>query len=191
MYLNAYVPTLQVGPQVRHFLEDHLGNRLASPALISKIGNRFRAEVRAFAVQNSIPVLRLKKPDRTRWDDRKLDHVRPCFDRAEKEGRFGVVAIVAAQEFQFVYSAARRTGAGAGVYFVFSKQERRVGVYYFYVLDREFGPGFIKICTYFPVRHEAPVRREALEIEGGARPPRWAVAAAWQELSAVRSGRRR
>jgi Transposase DDE domain group 1 len=24
-----------------------------------------------------------------------------------------------------------------------------------------------------------PVRREALEIEGGARPPRWAVAAAW------------
>ena len=29
------------------------------------------------------------------------------------------------------------------------------------------------------VRHEALVRREALEIEGGARPPRWAVAAAW------------
>ena len=150
LYLNAYVPTLQVGPQVRRFLEDHLGNRLASPALMTKIGNRFRTEMRAFAAQNSIPVLRLKKPDRTRWDDRKLDHVRPWLDQAQKEGRFGVVAIVAAQEFQFVYSAARRTGAGGGVYFVFSKQERRVGVYYFYVLDREFGPGFIKICTYFP-----------------------------------------
>ena len=35
------------------------------------------------------------------------------------------------------------------------------------------------------VRHEAPVRREALRIEGGVRPPRWAVAAAWWELSAV------
>jgi hypothetical protein len=35
------------------------------------------------------------------------------------------------------------------------------------------------------VRHEALVRREALGIEGGARPPRWAVAAAWWELSAV------
>jgi len=41
------------------------------------------------------------------------------------------------------------------------------------------------------VRHEALVRREALGVEGGARPPRWAVAAAWWELSAVRPGRRR
>src|SRR5437773_8125516 len=29
------------------------------------------------------------------------------------------------------------------------------------------------------VRHEAPVRRETLGTEGGGRPPRWAVAAAW------------
>jgi hypothetical protein len=29
------------------------------------------------------------------------------------------------------------------------------------------------------VRHEALVRREALEIEGGVGPPRWVVAAAW------------
>ncbi len=35
------------------------------------------------------------------------------------------------------------------------------------------------------VRHEALVRREALGIEGGARPPRRAVAAAGQELSAA------
>ena len=35
--------------------------------------------------------------------------------------------------------------------------------------------------TYWkpPVRHEALVRREALGTEGGGRPPRWAVAAAW------------
>ena len=30
------------------------------------------------------------------------------------------------------------------------KTERRVGAYYFYILDPEFGPGFIKICTYCP-----------------------------------------
>ncbi len=34
------------------------------------------------------------------------------------------------------------------------------------------------------VRHEVAVRREALEIEGGARPPRWAVAAVRWELGA-------
>ena len=35
------------------------------------------------------------------------------------------------------------------------------------------------------VRHEVAVRREALRTEGGGRPPRRAVAAAWWELSAV------
>jgi len=150
LYLNAYVPNLQVGPQVNHFLERHLGFPLGSPALIEKIGNRFRREVKAFAESQAIPILQLKKPDRSRWDDRKLDHVRPYLDRAEREGRFGVVAIVAAQEFQFVYSATRHVGGGGGIYFLFNKKERRVGIYYFYVLDREFGPGFIKICTYFP-----------------------------------------
>ena len=92
----------------------------------------------------------MKKPDRSRWDDRKLDHVRPYLERAERDGRFGVVAIVAAQEFQWVFTATKRTGAGGGIWFDCAKAERRVGIYYFYVLDPEFGPGFIKICTYFP-----------------------------------------
>jgi hypothetical protein len=150
LYLNAYVQSLQVGPQVRRFLEDHLGSKIASPTLLQQIGNRFRRDVKAFAATNKIPVLTLKKPDRSRWDDRKLDHVRPYLDAAKRRGRFGVVAIVATQEFQWVYKATRHTGAGGGVYFVFDKAERRVGVYYFYVHDPAFGTGFIKICTYFP-----------------------------------------
>jgi hypothetical protein len=150
LYLNAYVQRLQVGPQVNRFLEEHLGNKIASPVLLERIGNRWRREVKAFAAANKIPMLALKKQDRSRWDDRKLDHVRPYLDDAQRAGRFGIVAIVAAQEFQWVYSAKRRTGAGGGVYFVFDKTERRVGIYYFYVLDPDFGAGFIKICTYFP-----------------------------------------
>jgi hypothetical protein len=151
LYLNAYVPNLQVGPQVNHFLERHLGYRIGSPALIQSIGTRFRREVKAFAGRHRIPILQLKKPDRSRWDDRKLDHVRPYLERAQRAGRCGVVAIVAAQEFQWVFSATKHTGpTTGGIYFRWAKQERRVGVYYFYVLDREFGPGFIKICTYFP-----------------------------------------
>ena len=34
-------------------------------------------------------MLQLKKPDRTRWDDRKLDHVRPYLERAGQKKRFG------------------------------------------------------------------------------------------------------
>jgi len=83
LYLNAYVPNLQVGPQVNHFLQQHLGFPVGSPVLIEKIGNRFRREVKAFAEANAIPILQLKRPDRSRWDDRKLDHVRPHLDKAD------------------------------------------------------------------------------------------------------------
>jgi hypothetical protein len=150
LYLNAYVPTLQVGGQVVRFLTGHLGNPVPSPTLFARIGNRFRREVRAFAAAERIPILHLRKPDRSRWDDRKLDHVRPYLERAEREGRFGVVAIVAAQEFQWVCDARNRSQKPGFANFDFGKAERRVSVYYFYVYDREFGPGFIKICSYFP-----------------------------------------
>jgi hypothetical protein len=150
LYLNAYAPTLQVGGQVVSFLTRHLGNPIPSPALFERIRARFRHELRAFAAARGIPVLHLKKPDRRRWDDRKLDHVRPYLERAEREGRFGVVAIVAAQEVQWVFGARNRAQRPGVANFGFEKEERRVGVYYFYVHDREFGPGFIKICSYFP-----------------------------------------
>jgi hypothetical protein len=150
MLLNAYVPNLQVGGQVVRFLCDHLGNPIPSPALFNKIGNRFRREVNAFAARDSIPILRLKTPDRSRWDDRKVDHVRPYVDDAVAQGRFGVVAIVSAQEYQWVFGARNRSDKPGLVSFDFTKSSRRVGTYYFYVLDPDFGLGFIKICTYFP-----------------------------------------
>jgi hypothetical protein len=150
LYLNAYVPTLQVGGQVVRFLTGHLGKPVPSPALFAPIRNRFRREVAAFAAEHGVPVLHLKRPDRRRWDDRKLDHVRPYLERAEREQRFGVVAIVAAQEVQWVFEARNRSDKPGVCNFGFEKAERRVAVYYFYVYDREFGPGFIKICSYFP-----------------------------------------
>ena len=86
LYLNAYVPNLQVGGQVIRFLHNHLGHPIPSPALLAPIGNRFRREVKQFADAGQIPILALKKPDRSRWDDRKLDHVRPYLEAAERDG---------------------------------------------------------------------------------------------------------
>src|SRR5438270_292827 len=146
IYLNGYVPKLQVGGQVVTFLTQHLGNPIPSPALFKQIGDRFREAVRTFAETNGIPVLHLNTPDRSRWNDRKVDHVREFIDNATQPG---VVVIVVAQEVQKVFMGYQRPSE-TGAQFGFDKADRRVTVYYFYILDPTFGLGFIKICSYFP-----------------------------------------
>ena len=64
LYLNGYVPNLQVGGQVIRFMRDHLGCPVPSPAIFEQIGDRFRAAVRAFALTNKIPLVHFKKGDR-------------------------------------------------------------------------------------------------------------------------------
>jgi hypothetical protein len=141
LYLNAYVPNLQVGGQVVRFLTEHLGHPIPSPALFAPIGNRFRAAVAAYAAANGIPIVRFVK------DARKVDVMRPYLEAASQPG---VVAIGVAQEFQSVFTGEDRATRPGAVCFSFPKAERRVTVYYFYLWDDEFGPGFIKLCSYFP-----------------------------------------
>ena len=141
IYLHAYVPNLQVSGQVVRFMTDHLGLKIPSPAVMEKIGNRFRDAVAAFAKMHAVPVVRFVK------GDRHIDVIRPFMDKAPGPG---VVAIGVAQEFQSVFTATKRKTANGAPLFSFAKADRRVSVYYFYVWDRDFGPGFIKLCSYFP-----------------------------------------
>jgi len=60
-----------------------------------------------------------------------------------------VAAIGIAQEYQNVFAATRRAN-GAAVWFSFTKADRRVTCFYFYLWDEDFGPAFIKVCAYFP-----------------------------------------
>jgi hypothetical protein len=144
IYLNGYVPTLQVSGQVVNFLTHHLGYPIASPAVFEKIGTRFRAEVRGFAAERGVPVVRFAK------GDRKIEVMRPLLARAAAAGRFGVVAVGVAQEFQWVFTGAKCAQEGQAPRFTFTRNDRRTTCYYFYVWDAEFGPAFIKVCAYFP-----------------------------------------
>ena len=145
VYLNAYVPNLQVGGQVVSFLTAHLGNPIPSPAVFQRIGDRFRAAVARFVEREHIPVVRFAR------DDRKADVMRPYLANALRRGRPGVVAVGVAQEFQSVFVGYDRAKDRPGPpSFGFAKADRRVTCYYFYVWDRDFGPGFVKICSYFP-----------------------------------------
>jgi hypothetical protein len=64
VYLNGYVPTLQVGGQVVGFMTRHLGYEIPSPAIMERIGTSFRRAVDSFAAANRVPLVRFAKTDR-------------------------------------------------------------------------------------------------------------------------------
>jgi hypothetical protein len=147
IYLHGWVATLQVPGQVVSFLTRHLGFPIPSPALLERIGLRFRKAVSEFAAGNDIPVVRFAK------GERKLEVMRPYLDRLARDGRTGVAAIGVAQEFQRVFTGTtyHSDADGGGVpRFGYAKADRRVSAYYFYLVDEVFGPAFIKVCAYFP-----------------------------------------
>ena len=122
LYLNAYVPNLQVSGQVVTFLCDRLGAKVPSPALFNKIGNGFRKAVLAFADDNRIPLVRFAK------GDRKAEVMRPYLAAARHPG---VVAIGVAQEFQSVFTGHDRHADRPGPpCYAFAKADRRVSVFY-------------------------------------------------------------
>jgi hypothetical protein len=145
LYLTGYVAGFQAPGGVIYFLHDHLGKPIASPALFEPIGEKFRREIRDWAQASGIPVIRFKA------GERKADVMKPYLDAAAAAGRSAVVAVGCAQEFQSVWTARRRdTDPGMCPQFSFIREQRRVSVFYVYIFDAKMGPGFIKICTYFP-----------------------------------------
>jgi hypothetical protein len=86
IYLNGYMPNLQVGGQVVQFLTVR-GFRIPSPAVVGRIGDGFRRSVRSFADANQIPIIRFAK------GDRKIDKMRRYLAWAGEDGLFQVAAI--------------------------------------------------------------------------------------------------
>ena len=145
VYLNGYVARLQTPGGVVYFFHDHRGKPIVSPALFEPIGEKFRRDIRDWAQANGIPVIRFTA------GERKADVMAPYLDAAAAAGRSQVVAVGCAQEFQLVWTARKRdTDPGGCPQFSFTKEQRRVSVFYVYIFDERMGPGFIKICTYFP-----------------------------------------
>ena len=145
LYLNGYVARLQTGGGVIYFFHNHRGKPIASPALFEPIGEKFRKDMKDWAQANGVPVITF------RAGDRKADVMAPYLDAAAATGRSQVAAIGCAQEFQLVWTARKRdTDPGGCPQFSFTKEQRRVSVFYVYIWDAAMGSGFIKICTYFP-----------------------------------------
>jgi hypothetical protein len=145
LYLNGYVAKLQTPGGVVWFFHDHRGKPIVSPALFEPIGEKFRREIKSWAQASGIPVIVFKA------EDRKADVMAPYLQAAATAGLSQVVALGCAQEYQRVWTARKRaTDPGRCPQFSFTKEQRRVSVFYVYIFDEQMGPGFIKICTYFP-----------------------------------------
>lgn len=141
LYVNGYLPTLQTGGQLWHFMHDHLGQPIPSPALLRPVHDRFIAEVEGLARRHRIPVVHFER-------GQKKDDIANA-QRARFKAREGVVLLGVAQERAWSFKASKRRGDHVNL-FHFSRQPVFVKHYYFYVQDLEWGPAFLKIGTYLP-----------------------------------------
>ena len=141
LYLNGYVPTLQSSGQLVTFLTQHRGRPIPSPTLLQQMTEGFVQATRAFAAARQIPVVPFERGARK--------EAVAAEQRARFAGSEGVVFIGVAQEKAHAFRASKRTD-GPMVGFQYSRQPVYVNYYYFYLLDDDFGPAFIKICGYAP-----------------------------------------
>ena len=143
MYLNVYVPALQRAGGVASFFRFHLGHRFASSALMDPITKAFIARMEQFAKQEKVPIVQFEKGQRK--DDVAADY-RKKFTAEE-----GVLFIGKAQEKTPVFRTERRRNEQTGATYPWlARSTAMVNHFYVYCMDRDFGPFFLKFCTYFP-----------------------------------------
>src|SRR5215472_6545348 len=140
MYLNVYMPQLQhVGGAVQ-YIRYHLKQPWASTALIAPISRKFVESIERFIEENQIPVVEFQRKDEV------------AKERLARFGRDeGIVFVGKAQEKATVFRTEKRRNPQTGQSYPWIVQSSAmVNHYYFYGVDRDFGPFFLKFCSYFP-----------------------------------------
>jgi hypothetical protein len=143
MYLNVYMADLQREQGVVWFLRHHRGHPFASSALMDPISKAFVAGITAFVAKNDIPLLPFVKGQRK-------DDVAAKY-RAAFQEKEGVLFVGRAQEKTPVFRTEKRTNPTTGKKYPWIvRSTAMVNHYYFYCIDEDFGPFFLKFCSYFP-----------------------------------------
>ncbi|ABW15672.1 conserved hypothetical protein [Parafrankia sp. EAN1pec] len=142
MYLNVYIPQLQFPLGLMGFLSRRLGMRVTSTAPLASITERFVTAVRRFAVDHEIPLVDFARGQRK--DDVMHEHL-SRFTKPE-----GVVFVGRAQEKTPLFRTEKRRDSEGKTYPWIVKTTGVVNHFYFYCVDDDFGPFFLKFCSYFP-----------------------------------------
>src|SRR3954454_5334811 len=142
MYCNVFVPQLQHAGGLIGYLQRQLGLPIASTAPLGKITDAFAAAMHRFARDQQVPWVDFGKGQRK--DDLMHEHL-ARFDRKE-----GVLFIGRAQEKTQVFRTERRRDSNGESYPWIERSTGAVNQFYVYAVDADFGPFFLKFCSYFP-----------------------------------------
>ncbi len=143
MYINAYQPMLQTGGGVVHFFKGHRGAVVASTTLMAPMSKTFVADIHRFIKHNDLEKVRFHKGQRKDEETKKrLQH----FHQTE-----GVLYVGVAQEKFSAFRVSKKTHPITGAIFPWLHRSTVLcNQYYFYLVDTDFGPLFIKFSSYFP-----------------------------------------
>jgi len=144
MYLNGYVPLVQTEGGAATFIRNQLQKPFASTAAVAPMSRQFVCRIEDFARFHGIDIVAFEKKQRK--DDVMKEYLNKF------NGSEGVVFIGKAQEKAWLFRTVKRkknpeTGR---VYPWLCRGTAMPNHFYFYILDEDFGPLFIKFCSYFP-----------------------------------------
>jgi hypothetical protein len=142
MYLNAYVPKLTSEGGIAAFCRGYLGYRFASTKQAVAMTKAFVKSIAAFIQREDLELVRFQKGQRK---DEVLQQKLRGFKKTE-----GVIFVGVAQEKVRVPRTTRKACPGGGTIPWIIYSTAMVNVYYFYCRDQDFGPFFLKFCSYFP-----------------------------------------
>jgi hypothetical protein len=142
MYLNAYVPKLTSEGGIAAFCRGYLGHRFASTKQAVAMTEAFVKSIAAFIQREGLELVRFKK------GQRKDDVLQQKLRRFKKPE--GVIFVGVAQEKVRVPRTTRKACPGGGTIPWIIYSTAMVNAYYFYCRDQDFGPFFLKFCSYFP-----------------------------------------
>ena len=141
MYCNVWVPRLAYGAGVQGFFVGHRGHHYASTALMDPMTKAFVAAIHGFVAARGLELVSFGKE---RKDDIAHEHL------ARFTGTEGVLFVGRAQEKALVWRTQRRYGRDGSSYAWLVRSTAFINYFYFYCVDEDFGPFFIKFGTYFP-----------------------------------------
>jgi len=138
LYLNGYIGALATSGGLVTFMREQLDKPIPSPVVLGLVTETFREAVKAMAEREQIPIYPFRPKERK-------DHVANQI-RQQRGTRDGIVFIGVAQEKAQAFQGKKINGQ-----FQYTRDKTvYVNHYYYYIDDADFGPLFIKVCSYAP-----------------------------------------